>query len=358
MPLAAALDSPAPVSPLPPAPPPDAPRREGVLATRLALRRAGVQRLHLRWRLIGAEGAPVHAVLGGISATRHVAAVAEDEPAGWWQAQVGPGRPFDLARCQVLSFDWLGRDGSLDAPIATQDQADALAVLLDHLGLARLASVVGSSYGAMVALAFAERYPALVERLVVISGGDCADPYAAAWRALQRKVLELGQDRPEAVALARQFAMLSYRTPEEFAQRFDAEPRWQDGHLRCAAEDYLEAAGARFAAVFSPIALRRLSESIDQHRVDPTRIHTPATVIAVEEDRLVPLPSLRRLALALGGPAEFAVIRSLYGHDAFLKEPEQIARLLSRALAPRAGTATPPFAPHSSPLLSPPEAFA
>lgn len=336
---------------------------DGVLARALSLRHAGLQRVNLRWRLVGAEGTPVHAVLGGISATRHVAAVRHDEPEGWWEAQVGPGRTFDLSRCRVLSFDWVGRDGTLDAPINSTDQADALAVLLDHLGIARLASIVGSSYGAMVGLAFAERHPALVERLVVISGADRADPYAAAWRALQRRVLELGRDGPEAVALARQFAMLSYRTPEEFAHRFDAEPTWAGDRLRCAAEDYLEAAGSRFAAVFSPIAFRRLSESIDQHRVDPTRITTPTTVIAVEQDRLVPLEDLRRLSRQLAGPSQLKVIRSIYGHDAFLKEPEQIGRLLALALEPQA---TPPTtrpasrstASPSTPRSSPSQAHA
>ncbi len=305
---------------------------EGVLGATLALRHAGVQRVNLRWRLVGADGAPVHAVLGGISATRHVAAARDGEPDGWWQDQVGPGRVFDIARVRVLSFDWIGRDGTLDAPLDTRDQADALAVLLDHLGIARLASIVGSSYGAMVGLAFAERHPALVERLVAISGADRADPYAAAWRSLQRRVLDLGRDGPEAVALARQFAMLSYRTPEEFAERFDAEPTWDGDRLRCAAQDYLDAAGSRFAAVFSPIAFRRLSESIDRHRIDPARIATPSTVIAIEQVCLVSLDDLRRLARGRGGPARLAVLSSRYGHDAFLKEPAAIARLLRVAL--------------------------
>jgi homoserine O-acetyltransferase len=314
------------------------PCTEGVLGATLALRQAGVQRVNLRFRLVGAVNGPVHAVLGGISATRHVVAVREDEPAGWWQAQVGTDHAFDLEHVQVLSFDWIGRDGTLDAPISTADQADALAVLLDHLGIRRLASIVGSSYGAMVGLAFAERHPALIERLVAISGGDRADPYAAAWRALQRRVLDLGRDGVEAVALARQFAMLSYRTPEEFAARFDAEPTWDGDRLRCSAEDYLDAAGSRFAALFSPIAFRRLSESIDQHRVDPRRIKTPTTVIAVEQDRLVPVADLRRLAQTLAGPSRLELVQSIYGHDAFLKEPEQIGRLLIAALNPALST--------------------
>ena len=73
-------------------------------------------------------------------------------------------------------------------------------------------------------------------------------------------------------------------------------------------------------------------EVLDQHRVNPSRITTPTTVIAVEQDRLVPLDDLRRLSRQLAGPARLKVIRSIYGHDAFLKEPEQIGRLLSLAL--------------------------
>ncbi|MFN9966651.1 MAG: hypothetical protein ACK52N_07355, partial [Lysobacteraceae bacterium] len=141
-----------------------------------------------------------------------------------------------------------------------------------------------------------------------------------------------GRAGPEAVARPRPYAMHPDRTPEELAARFDAEPTWDGARLRCAAQDYLDAAGSRFAAVFSPIAFRRLSESIDRHRIDPARIATPTTVIAIEQDRLVPLDDLRRLARGLGGPARLAVLSSRYGHDAFLKEPAAIARLLRVAL--------------------------
>jgi len=35
---------------------------------------------------------------------------------------------------------------------------------MEHLGFERLHAIVGASYGGMVALAFAERYPDSVER--------------------------------------------------------------------------------------------------------------------------------------------------------------------------------------------------
>ena len=59
--------------------------------------------------------------------------------------------------------------------------------------------------------------------------------------------------------------------------------------VRCGAEDYLDACGARFAEKFPPAAFLRLSESIDLHAVDAASIRVPTTVVAVAEDRLVPV---------------------------------------------------------------------
>src|SRR4051812_24492847 len=63
-----------------------------------------------RHTLVGPVDAPVVAVLGGISATRHV--VGDETRAGWWSAIAGAGRAIDTDRIRVLGFDFLdgGRD--------------------------------------------------------------------------------------------------------------------------------------------------------------------------------------------------------------------------------------------------------
>src|SRR6184192_4320607 len=104
------------------------------------------------YELAGAAGAPVVAVLGGISATRHVTSSAADPRAGWWENVVGDQRAIDTARFRVISFDYLDR--AANGPVTTDDQAHALAAALDHAGIDRLHGVVGASYGGMVALAF------------------------------------------------------------------------------------------------------------------------------------------------------------------------------------------------------------
>jgi homoserine O-acetyltransferase/O-succinyltransferase len=302
----------------------------------LPMRHAGTRRLRLRYELLGNADAPVCFVAGGISATRHVAASASFPESGWANALVAAGRALDPARTRVLAFDYVGADGTLDAPIDTTDQADAIAVLLDALGIARLQAFVGYSYGALVGLQFAARHPQRLQTLVVVSGAHRAHPYGAAWRALQRKAVALGQlqcSDEQGLSLARQFAMLSYRTPEEFGERFDAAPQIVAGRVRVAAEDYLDAAGARFVARTPVTAWLRLSESIDLHRVDPADVRVTTTVVAVEGDPLVPLADAVALVEGLGAPAKLRVLRSHYGHDAFLKDGDRIDSILSGALS-------------------------
>lgn len=311
------------------------------LDTVLALRHAGARRVVIRGAWFGPADAPVVVVAGGISAGRRVAA-GQDGAAGWWDAQVGEGRAIDTRRLCVLAIDWLGADGALDAPIDSADQADALAAVLDHFALEPVHAFIGASYGAMVGLQFAARHGRRLDRLVAISGAHRAHPYASAWRALQRQCVALGRSEgavTRGLALARQFAMLSYRTPEEFGERFDAPVALEDGVARCPAEDYLAHCGQRYAARWTSTAFLRLSESIDLHRVDPADVCVPTTVVAVEQDGLVPLSDLQRLVETLGGPATLRPLRSRYGHDAFLKEDAAIARLLREALATAEGGA-------------------
>lgn len=339
-PLATAAPPPRPESAAPctrrAMPLPD-PVRRGELDAVLVLRHAGAQRVRLRYELVGPEDAPVVALAGGISAHRHAAAHAEDASPGWAQGLLDPGRTLAPPGRRVLGFDYLGADGTLDVPLDTADQADALALLLEALAIPRLEAFVGYSYGALVGLQLAVRHPQRLQRLLAVSGAHRPHPYASAWRALQRQAVALGQLQcadAAGLSLARQFAMLSYRTPEEFGERFAAPPRLVNGRVRVAAEDYLEAAGARFVARTAVTAWLRLSESIDLHRVDPAQVQVPTTVIAVEGDRLVPLADAVALVEALGPGSRLRILRSPYGHDAFLKETARVDALLAAELDP------------------------
>jgi homoserine O-acetyltransferase len=265
-------------------------------------------------------------VAGGISAGRHAFANRSDPDEGWWQRQA---KIVDDYR--VLAIDWVGSDGSLDQPIQAADQARAILAALDELDISKVTAFVGASYGAMVGMHYAAIAPDRVGGLLAISGADRAHPFASAQRALQRHAIELGERLGSAeagVALARKLAILSYRTPEEFAERFKAPVVLDQGRARASAEPYLNHMGERHSQRMSAVAYRRLSESIDLHRIDPARIAIPSTFVAVTSDQLVPARDIEALAQAVP-EGRFISLPSLYGHDAFLKEDHAIAAIMT-----------------------------
>lgn len=301
------------------------------LDTTATLRHAGRRAVRIHYQDIGPADAPAIVLAGGISAHRHALATASHREGGWWQSQAGS---FDLTRQRIIGIDWLGADGLLDAPIDTADQADAVATVLDALGITRLHAFVGCSYGGMVGLQVAARHGTRLGHLVAISAAHRPHPFASAWRALQRRAVGLGAvqcDDASGLALARQLAMLSYRTPDEFAQRFSQPPRIVNGRVRCAAEDYLDACARRYLERGNATAHLRLSESIDLHHVDPGTVRIPVTVVGIAEDHLVPASDSSTLARALPD-ARLRILQSPYGHDAFLKEPAAFADVLAPVL--------------------------
>jgi homoserine O-acetyltransferase len=331
---------------LAPVPAPEMVVREGVLDVpgEVSLYHGGrLSGIRIAWRLAGPANAPVVCALGGISANRRV--FDQDNPKqGWWSEVVGPGQALDAERFRVLSFDYLGGSAETTGPghtagsafpnISTYDQAELLVRLLNNLGLKSLRAIVGGSYGGMVALAFGERYPERVSRLVVIGAADRTHPMATAWRSVQRQVLRFALEcgRPkDGLQLARALAMATYRSAEEFAARFDGAPARNGERFAFPVEQYLFARGTDFAERHHPEAILCLSESIDLHHVDATRIFVPTTIIAIREDQLVPLTDLRGLAARLP-VAKLHEISSIYGHDAFLKESDQLRGIFAVAL--------------------------
>lgn len=294
----------------------------------------------VRARLIGPRTGALIVVAGGISAGRHAA----DDAAGpgWWGWTIGAGAPIDTGRHRLLAFDFApDADVAETLTISTRDQAALLALVLDHLGQPVVDAFVGASYGGCVGLAFAEAYPARLGRLVVISAPHRTHPAATAWRGVQRRLLQLGLDagqEAEAIALARELAMTTYRSAEEFGERFPPGPAPAAAGEAYPVCDYLIARGADYTARTSARRWISLSDSLDRHSVNPAAVTAPLTVIGFTSDRLVPIEDLRALAGAAPNQTAFIEAPSLYGHDAFLKERAVVGDALRTALSDLAFT--------------------
>jgi homoserine O-acetyltransferase len=290
----------------------------------------------LRLRRFGPDGAPTIAVLGGISSDRRVADVGDGRSA-WWSRIVRAGGPVDLDRYQVLGLDLLPGSGETAVRTLTPaDQARALAVALDHLGVPQLEALIGASYGGMVGLAFAAAFPERLKQLIAISAPHRPAPRATALRGIQRRILALGIEtgRPgEAVALARELAMTTYRTAGELELRFgrDTAPEAAGGPY--AVCNYLKARGRAYVPRMTAERWISLSDSLDRHRVEAETIPVPTTLLGFTSDQLVPISDLDALAESLPSLRAYVRAPSLYGHDGFLKEEAVVADLIAPALA-------------------------
>jgi homoserine O-acetyltransferase len=297
-----------------------------------------LDRPRVAYRLVGAADAPVVAVLGGISAHRFLV-----RPDGWWPAIVGPGLGVDTTRFRVLGLDYLGGRGLSSTPdgqapfppVSSHDQAEVLHRVVRHLGLKSLHAIVGASYGGMVALSFAARHGASVERIVIVSAADRAQVLSTAWRSVQRQIVREAiarGDGPSGLKLARALAMATYRSQVEFATRFGGPALRDAERFRFPVEGYLFARGDDYVQKYRAESFIALSESIDLHDVEPGLVRTPATLVAVHEDQLVPFADMQALASRLAGPNRLVAVNSIYGHDAFLKESAVLNPILQGAL--------------------------
>jgi homoserine O-acetyltransferase len=307
--------------------------QRGELALPDSFALASGQALHgarLAWQCVGPQQAPLVIVLGGISAHRRCCS---PDGSGWWQSQCGAGSALDTRRYRLLGVDWLGGvdastgpNGDANFPaIAASDQARALLLLLNRLGVRHVHLIVGASYGGAVAQHLAALLGDRLRRLVLLSAAHRSSQFALALRHIQRAILALGGDAHAALALARSLAVLGYRTPE------GVEARFTDSGAD-AAIDWLAHHGERFASRFDVAAYRCLGASLDGHAIDPATIQAPTVVLGVREDLLIPISLLREYAERSGEKCRLVEISSTFGHDAFLKEEAVVGALLREAV--------------------------
>lgn len=278
---------------------------------------------NLRLRVFGDLRQPIVVVAGGISSGRCL-----DE---WWGDQVGEGAAIELKRYCAIGFDFSPTEDAR-VRLSPLDQARLVALALDALGVRRVFAWVGASYGAMVGLAFAAETPDRLERLCAISTAHKPAALARGWRGVQRRVVEFAIAQghaEEGLSLARQLAMITYRSADEFDARF---PGSVGADGRSDLDRYLVSRGDAYVSAMTPQRWLSLSESIDRLDVDPARIRADVTLAACPTDQIAPIETIRNLSEQITNLRALHELPSLYGHDAFLKEPAQVAAIIRSCL--------------------------
>jgi homoserine O-acetyltransferase len=263
----------------------------------------------------------------------------------WWSALLGPGRALDPDRDFVVSVDVPGSCHGSTGPgspaadrqawgrrfpaLTVRDLVRAQQLVLDHLGVKLVQLVTGGSLGGMQALEWALLDPR-VRASAVIAAPARHEAWAMGWSAAQRLALAADpawEREPFAahagLAAARAIAMLSYRAPEGFAERF---ARRAGERTPFAVGDWLAHHGEALVRRFDPVSYATLLDVMDTHDVGAGRggvaralgaLRVPVLALAIDSDQLYPKRELETIANSapLG---ELEQLRSPHGHDAFL----------------------------------------
>lgn len=328
------------------------------------------------WGARNADGSNAVLVSHALTGDSHVVGPAgPDQPApGWWDGLIGPGKAVDTNEFHVVAPNVLGGCRGSTGPsslasdgrpwgsrfprITIRDQVAAEARFADLLGIRRWAAVLGGSMGGMRALEWAVGLPDRVARLLLLACPAAASAEQIAWAAPQLQAIRAdpnwrGGDyhgtgvKPAAgLGIARRIAHVTYRSEAELASRFGREPQGEENPLRggrFAVESYLDHHADKLVRRFDAGSYVVLTEAMNSHDVGRgrggvaaalARVTARTLVAGVDSDRLYPLYQQAELADGIPGADGLRVIRSPYGHDAFLIETEQIAALVKELLAP------------------------
>jgi homoserine O-acetyltransferase len=204
--------------------------------------------------------------------------------------------------------------------------------------------LIGGSMGGMQALEWSiiDDRP---QSAVLIGMGKDHRPWAIGISHTQRQAIYndpnwndgyYSEDQPpkKGLALARQIAMISYRSNTDYEQKFGRDLKSDDQHYEV--ESYLSYQGQKLVDRFDAVSYVRLTQAMDSHDVARNRksceavlsqVNIPVLVIGINSDNLYPVEEQYELVRLLDN-GRYRRLKSPHGHDAFLIEFEQLNNLI------------------------------
>jgi homoserine O-acetyltransferase len=317
----------------------------------------------------------------------------------WWGELIGEGDAFslDTSKYFVVCVNFLGsvygsagpldildeksgKRAAADFPIATiKDNAMVQKALLDQIGVKKVAFAVGGSLGGALALEFAASYPDMVTNSILVATcarhsawaiglGEAgrqaiyADPKWKNGYYLADPVSERGYPL-DGLSVARQLAMLSYRTPKSFTEKFGREEvsegkgsgngssRSKEDSVRQGGglhnspapffevERYLNYQGLKLTKRFDALCYVRLTQLLDSHDIGHGRggdyksvlqsLKQRSLIVGIDSDLLYPCELSQEIADLIPN-STLHIISSPHGHDSFLIHIDELNLVMKK----------------------------
>jgi homoserine O-acetyltransferase len=318
-------------------------------------------------------------VCHALNASHHAAGIYEHEPSniGWWDNMIGSGKPIDTNKFFVIAINNLGscfgstgpmsinpntnKAYGSDFPVVTvEDWVDTQALLLDNLGIEKLAAVIGGSLGGMQALSWSLRYPNRVAHTIIIASAPNLTAENIAFNEVARQAIITDPDfhkgnfyehsvvPTRGLRIARMIGHITYLSDDVMNSKFGRTLqngeifKYSTQEVEFKIESYLRYQGDKFSQYFDANTYLLITRALDYF--DPAEenegnlsktMRTAKSrflIVSFTTDwRFSPSRS-REIVKALidnHHPVSYLEINAPHGHDAFLLNDSRYHQAIS-----------------------------
>lgn len=313
-----------------------------------------------------------------------------DRKPGWWDALIGPGRGLDTNQYFVICANVLGGCQGTTGPssidpetgrpyglrfpfITVGDLVSVHSEFVRQLEIERLLAVVGGSLGGMQVLEWAVRFPQQMRAAVCLASAANLSAQGIAFNAVGRRAISAdpnfqngdyyvqhektygengsiryGDGGPRyGLALARMLAHITYLSEMSIEKKFGRRLQHSDQlaydlqrETEFQIESYLHHQGSRFIERFDANSYLYLTRAMDYFDLAArygslelafARAEARFLITSYNTDWLFPSTQSEELVTALlraNRDTTYLELESVYGHDSFLIEVDQLAELL------------------------------
>jgi homoserine O-acetyltransferase/O-succinyltransferase len=277
----------------------------------------------------------------------------------WWAGLFASDSPFNPSKNFIICANMLGGCYGSTGPLSinpqtgvpyyhafpaltNRDVVNAFDLLRQELKIKSIHTLIGGSLGGQQVLEWAIQQPDVFENIIPIACDAFFSPWGIAFNEAQRMAIEADptwkENDPRAgingLKAARAIGMISYRHYDTYGETQDEKNTDKIDEFRAAT--YQRYQGEKLANRFNAFTYWRLTKLMDSHHVGRNResaekalqkIKAKALVVGIETDLLFPIQEQRYLAQHIS-KSSFQVISSIYGHDGFLVEFDQLKKII------------------------------
>jgi len=297
-----------------------------------------IDQLNLSYQVFGQDlgTAPIVLINHALTGNSNVAG-----KNGWWKAIIGKDKAIDTNIYTILSFNIPGNgfDGFVIAnykDFIARDIANIFLQGLSILKIKQLFALIGGSLGGGIAWEMVVIDNKLTKHFIPVATDWKSTDWLIANCQIQEQFL-VNSKNP--VHDARMHAMLCYRTPESFKERFHRSKKENSSFFNV--ESWLLHHGKKLQERYqlsSYKLMNQLLKSIDvtdgnlENEINLDTIEANIHIVGVDSDLFFTAQenkeTHKKLALTKAN-VTYSEITSVHGHDAFLIEYDQLEKIIS-----------------------------